>query len=78
MADRVADLGPYAGAGDGNRTRTISLGIRPIGASDRRELGSRYTASDRHEPCDTRVNGPLMARAPIALGRLAWSHAVGS
>ena len=46
------------GAGDENRTRTISLGIRQIRVPDRPDLGNRYTASDRQRPCDTR----LMAR----------------
>ena len=41
---------------------TISLGIRQIGASDRAELGSRRTASDRDALHDTRANGPPMAR----------------
>jgi hypothetical protein len=45
----------------------VSLGTRPIGASDRRELGSRCTASDRHGPCDTAANGPVMARDLMAL-----------
>jgi len=45
-----ADLGLHVGAGDENRTRTISLGIRPIGASDRPDLGNRCTAIDRHAP----------------------------
>jgi hypothetical protein len=56
------------GAGDGNRTRTISLGIRPIGASTRPGLGSRCTGSDREAPSGTGVNGPLMAQGPIAFG----------
>jgi GNAT superfamily N-acetyltransferase len=55
------------GAGDGNRSRTISLGNQQIGAPDRPELGSRCTVGDRHRPCDTTVNGPLMARGPTAL-----------
>ena len=57
----------FRGAGDGNLTRTISLGIRQIGASDRANLGSRCTASDRQGPCGTGVNGPPMARGLIAL-----------
>jgi hypothetical protein len=35
-----ADLGLHIGAGDENRTRTISLGIRQIGASDRSDLAT--------------------------------------
>src|SRR5215470_9827140 len=38
-----------------------ALGIRPIGASDRLELGSRCTVSDRDGPYETAVNGPPMA-----------------
>jgi hypothetical protein len=52
-------------AGDENRTRTISLGNQQIGASDRADLGT--TASDRHEPHVTGVNGPLMARGLMAV-----------
>ena len=59
------ELGLHNGAGDGNRTRTISLGIRPIQPSDRPDLDIRCTASDRHGPLDTRVNGPPMARGPM-------------
>jgi len=55
-------LGLHMGAGDGNRTRTISLGIRQIGAADRPDLDIRCTASGRDGPCETRVNGPPMAR----------------
>jgi hypothetical protein len=51
-------------AGDGNRTRTISLGIRPIGTFDRPDLDIRRTTSDRHGPRDTRANGTPMARLP--------------
>ena len=57
------DLGLLIGAGEGNRTPTISLGIRRIGASDRPDLDIRCTASDRDGPHDTGVNGPPMARA---------------
>jgi hypothetical protein len=44
-------------AGDGNRTRTISLGIRQIQASDHHDLGIQRTASNRHRPSGTGVNG---------------------
>jgi len=47
------------------------LGIRPIGACDRPELGSQCTASDRHGPCVTGANGPPMARALTVLG-IGW------
>ena len=55
------------GAGDGNRTRTVSLANQQIGASDRPDLDIRCTASDRQGPCDTRVNGPPMARGSMTL-----------
>jgi hypothetical protein len=67
MSGLLADLAFHRGAGDENRTRTISLGIRPIGASDRPDLGTRCTASDRHGPCDTGANGPPMAHGLITL-----------
>ena len=35
------------------------------------DLGMRCTASDRHRPCDTRVNGPPMAHVLLASGGLA-------
>ena len=44
---------------------TISLGNQQIGASDRPDLDIRCTASDRDGPCDTRVNGPPMARGVV-------------
>jgi hypothetical protein len=68
MSGVPADLGFHIGAGDENRTRTISLGIRPIHALDRPDLGNRHTASDRHGPWGTGVNGPPMARGPMAPG----------
>jgi len=58
----LSDLGLHMRAGDGNRTRTVSLGIRPIGPPDQPDLGNRRTASDRHWPHDTAANGPSMAR----------------
>jgi hypothetical protein len=56
------------GAGDENRTRTISLGTQQIGASDRTELGNRCTVSDRQGPRGTRANGPPMASGLMAGG----------
>src|SRR5262245_10220540 len=44
------------------RPETVSLGIRQIRVPDRPDLGIRCTASDRHRPCGTGVNGPPMAR----------------
>jgi len=46
----LSDLGLHMRAGDGNRTRSVSLGIRPIGPPDRPDLGNRRTASDRQWP----------------------------
>jgi hypothetical protein len=56
------DLGFCCGAGDGNRTRTVSLGICAIRAVMRPGLRSRVSASDRERPLLAGVNGPLMAR----------------
>ena len=61
--DHGFDVRFLVGAGDGNRTRTISLGIRQIRAPDHPDLEIRWTASDRDGPCDTGVNGPPMAAA---------------
>ncbi len=52
-------------------SRTISLGIRPISVIERPDLGKRYTASDRHRPSETGVNGPVMARHEWVLSSLA-------
>jgi len=38
----------------GIKPALISLGIRPIGASDRPDLGIRRITSDRYGPWDTR------------------------
>jgi hypothetical protein len=62
MFGRAADLGFHSGAGDENRTATISLGNQQIGGLDRPDLDIRCTSSDRDGPCDTGVNGPPMAR----------------
>jgi hypothetical protein len=53
-------------------TGTISLGIRPIGVSDRLDLGIRCTASARHRPCDTGANGPSMAHSPAVSRDVCW------
>ena len=49
-------------AGDGNRTRTISLGICTVRAATPSDLRGGWSASDRERPLATGVNGPLMAR----------------
>jgi hypothetical protein len=56
------------GAGDENRTRTISLGICTIRAVARPDLRSEVSASDRERPLLTGVNGTPMARPP----RRSW------
>ena len=56
------DLGFYPGAGDGNRTRTISSGSCAIRACRCPELRRTLSLSDRGRPLFTRVNGTLMAR----------------
>jgi hypothetical protein len=50
------------GAGDGNRTRTVSLGICRVQALSGPDLRCGVSASDRDCPLVTGVNGPLMAR----------------
>jgi hypothetical protein len=60
--DHGSDVQLRRGAGDGNRTRTISLGINTIHAATRPDLRRRLPASDRERPLLTGVNGPLMAR----------------
>jgi hypothetical protein len=46
----------------------VSLGIRPIGVSDRPDLGTRCTQVTAMAPYNTGANGPPMARGLIALG----------
>jgi hypothetical protein len=62
MSGPRADLAFRRGAGDGNRTRTISLGIRQIWVPDAPDVGGRCTASDPDGPSDALANGPLTAR----------------
>jgi hypothetical protein len=59
--DHGSDVRFLVGAGDGNRTRTISLGICPIAAVRTAELGIRVPTSDRDYLSFTGVNGTLMA-----------------
>jgi len=72
-AEPGADLGPGVaagaqaldrlGAGDGDRTRTISLGIWTVCARTWPDLRAWRSASDREEPLLPGANGTLMARA---------------
>jgi hypothetical protein len=61
----LSDLDLYVGAGDGNRTRTISLGICPVRARHMADLRGGVSANDRERPLVTEVNGPLMARRTV-------------
>ncbi len=58
------DLRFYRGAGDGNRTRTISLGIYVVRAFLPSYLRDRLSLSVRERPFLTGINGTLMARRP--------------
>jgi hypothetical protein len=53
------------GAGDENRTRTVSLGIARICPVLAADLRVRSPASDRDCPLFTGANGPLMARGQL-------------
>src|SRR5437660_460789 len=68
--DHGSDVGFLIGAGDENRTRTISLGICTIHAPTRPDLRIVLSASDREIPLFTGANGPLMARRSWADLRL--------
>jgi hypothetical protein len=57
-----AYLGPRMGAGDENRTRTISLGSAAVTAASGADLPVQVPARDRDCPLVTLANGPLMAR----------------
>jgi hypothetical protein len=60
--DHASDVAFIRGAGDENRTRTISLGIRQIRGQCGSDLVIRLTARDRNSPSATVPNGPPMAR----------------
>jgi len=60
--DYVPDMAFLSGAGDENRTRTISLGIRQIEAVSGFDLGMWLTVHDRIGPLAPEANGLLMAR----------------
>ena len=55
-------MGLYSEAGDGNRTRTVSLGICAVQAVMQPDLLGGLSMSDRQAPAFTGVNGTLMAR----------------
>ena len=59
------------GAGDGNRTRTIGLGICAVRACHMADLRRGVSASDGEKPLVTGLNGLLMARR-------AWWRGEGS
>jgi hypothetical protein len=53
------------GAGDGNRTRTVSLGSGTVTADVDPDLAVLAAAwTDRGEPLITLANGTIMARRP--------------
>src|SRR5215471_5990553 len=54
----------FSGAGDGNRTRTISLGICSVTAVRAAELAIRMPASDRCYPSFSVVNGTVILCSP--------------
>jgi hypothetical protein len=60
--ESISHLGLRGGAGDGNRTRTVSLGINRQAQATRPDLGDRVSMSDRDGPWFTVLNGTLMAR----------------
>jgi hypothetical protein len=65
------DLGLHDGAGDGNRTRTVSLGSGTVPAARGADLLTVETRSTRDWPLITLVNGTLMARRSWApVGRM--------
>jgi hypothetical protein len=53
------------GAGDENRTRTVSLGICAVTAPTWPDLRRGVSMSDRQRPLVTGVNGTLMARRTV-------------
>jgi len=63
---RLLDVGFNRGAGDGNRTRTISLGIGQIMADEDAEQPTSKTRSSRDLPLVTLANCTLIARRSSA------------
>ena len=59
------------GAGEGNRTPTVSLGICRIVAVMAADLAVRLPASTRGRPRFTLANGPLMAAISTARTRVS-------
>jgi hypothetical protein len=57
----------WVGAGDGNRTRTVSLGICTVRGYTLPDLRTGASASTRDRPLVAGVNGPLMAQAIVVL-----------
>src|ERR1700683_2684881 len=60
--DYARDQAFRGGAGDENRTRTISLGSGAITAAHGADLREKVAARDRGCPLVTLANGPLMAQ----------------
>ena len=77
--NRLLTCAPIRGAGDGNRTRTISLGICAIRAAIQPDLREGLPLSDRERPFVTGVNGTLMARRSCpAPGQMALRPSLSS
>ncbi len=62
ICDHASDQASCRGAGDENRTRTISLGIGPIGVGTLCDLRGRLAAGDRDGPPAPGANCTLIAR----------------
>src|SRR5262249_39891940 len=60
---------------DGNRTRTIRLGICSIQASMLPDLRGGLSVSDRERPLLTPINGTLMARRQVIISSVG--HLLG-
>ena len=60
----ASDLALRGGAGDENRTRTISLGSGAVTAAEGPDLLVLVVHSSRDCPLITLANGTLMARRP--------------
>jgi hypothetical protein len=71
----AADLRFLVGAGEGNRTPTISLGICSIQASKLPDLRGGLSLSDRERPLLTPINGTLMARRQVIISSVG--HPLG-
>ena len=72
MENDCPDLRLCLGEGDGNRTRTISLGICTIRAVTWPDLRVGVSVSDRERPLVTGVNGPANGPANRGPACVCW------